>query len=131
MNTSTIQHLSSNPRQLFFWDGIGALASATLLGLVLPRFTDFFGMPAAALYILAIIPVFFMAYDALCYWFAAENWRPWLRGIAVMNLLYCVLSIYYLTQHWEALTIWGWIYFVGELVIIVLLVWVEWRTARW
>ena len=46
-------------RILLLADGIGALVSAIMLGIVLPNFQPLVGMPLKELYILAAIPVVF------------------------------------------------------------------------
>lgn len=56
-----------NPRRLFLIDGLGAIVSAVLLGVVLVRFEHLFGMPQKARYFLALFPSFFAGYDIFCY----------------------------------------------------------------
>lgn len=122
---SSFEQLKKQPKKLFLIDGFGALVSAILLGIVLPQFVTFFGMPQSALYILAIFPVVFMLYDFICYFSVNKKWQPFLRIIAIANLGYCLLSIGFLLQHFQKLTIWGWGYFIGELLIVVGLAVVE------
>lgn len=118
------QNLS--PKKLFLLDALGALLSAFLLGVILVHFESYFGMPSDALYILAFLPCVFAVYDFVCYYKVTDNWRPFLRGIAVANLLYCFLSIALVFQHYQELTILGIIYFVLELLIVVVLAKIEW-----
>ncbi len=56
-----------NPKKLFLIDGFGTILSAFLLGVILVKFEIIFGIPISVLYILAIIPIFFAAYDFYCY----------------------------------------------------------------
>lgn len=127
---SSFQNLGKTPRSLFFIDGVGALISAFLLGVVLVQFESVFGMPAEALYILAAFPVGFAVYDGICYWGVKRNFGIYLKGIALINIGYCGLSVSFLSQHHESLTALGWIYFVGELLIVVFLSGVEWTVAK-
>lgn len=62
-----IGKIELEPKQLFLIDGLGAILSAILLGLVLVRFERIFGIPSSTLYFLAIIPIFFAIYDFLSY----------------------------------------------------------------
>lgn len=127
---SSFQNLGKTPRSLFLIDGVGALISAFLLGVVLVRFESVFGMPVQALYILAAFPVGFALYDAICYWGVKRNLSLFLKGIALINIGYCGLSVAFLSQHHESLTVLGWLYFVGELLIVIFLSGVEWTLAK-
>ena len=118
------------PGKLFLIDGFGALLSAFLLGVILTRFESTFGMPREALYYLAALPCFFALYDLVCYFRVSENWRPFLKAITIANLLYCCLSIGFLLLHYSSLTALGWLYFLLELAIVVVLASMELQKAR-
>lgn len=128
MNTE--KKLNFTPKQLFLIDAGGALLSALLLGVVLVRLEDFFGIPRSALYLLAVIPCFFAIYDLLCYFFTKQKAAHLLRIIAYANILYCCLSIGLAFYHAESITIFGWLYILGEVLIVVLLALLELKTAR-
>ncbi len=114
-----------HPKYLFLIDGLGALISAFMLGVPLVYFEQHFGMPRNILYGLAFIPCVFAAYSLFCYWRLPANWRPYLRGIAILNLLYCGLTATCMVLMYSKLTVWGLAYFCGEIVIVVALAWVE------
>ena len=118
-----------NPRRLFLIDGFGAILSAFLLGIVMTRYESTFGMPRETLYFLASLPCVFAVYDFFCYLLVAESWRPYLNIIAIANLIYCCISIGFLFYHYQKLTSLGWIYFLLEVIIIIILVIVELKTA--
>jgi hypothetical protein len=118
-----------SPRTLFAIDGVGALFSAFLLGVVLIQFEETFGMPRKALYVLATLPVGFALYDLFCYRFLKRNPKPFLRAIAIANLLYCCLSIGFVVHHFSQLTIWGLLYFGSELLIVLVLAVIELKVA--
>jgi len=115
----------STPKNLFLIDGLGALLSAFLLGVVLVKLQPYIGMPIKELYFLAAIPCFFAVYDLICYFKVKENWRPYLKGIAIANLHYCVLSVGLLIYHFPKLTGLGVAYFIGEILIVIGLAWYE------
>jgi len=119
-----------NSRRLFLIDGIGAIFSALLLGVVLVKFEQFFGIPRAALYCLAAAPCLFAVYDFLCYWKAGERSNLLLKVIAIMNLLYCCFSIGLALYHHQKITHYGWIYIVLEISVIVALSILELKTAN-
>lgn len=122
--------IKSNPKILFLIDGIGALLSAFLLGVVLVRFESFFGIPPNVLYLLAAIPCFFAIYDFFCYYQAKDKMALYLRIIAFANISYCILSVMMAGLHRETISIWGWGYIVGEIIIVLLLAAIEIRTAN-
>jgi hypothetical protein len=116
------------PRNLFLLDCLGALLSAFLLGVVLPSFQSIFGMPYKVLYGLAALACLFAIYSFWNYIWFKENWRPYLRGIAVVNLLYCGLTAALVIYFRQELTKWGLLYFLQEMVVIIVLVMLEFKT---
>ena len=124
-----IQRFSNQPKQLLAVDAVGALVSAFLLGVVLVWLEPLFGIPSEVLYVLALLPCGFVVYDAIGWFVVRKNVGHWLRGIAVMNVLYCVVSLGLAGLHWERLTGLGWLYLVGEVGIILMLVRLEWAVS--
>jgi len=113
--------LPTNPKKLFFIDGCGAFLSAFLLGIVLVRFEQYVGIPPATLYFLAAFPIMFTIYDWLSYLQSHNKQPQLLRGIAIFNFFYCCLSIGVAFYHYNTLTIIGWIYFLIEILIVMIL----------
>lgn len=118
-----------NPRTLLFIDGCGALLSAFLLGVLLPRFESLFGMPREALYLLASLPYLFVIYDVICYLSIQTNLAFYLRIIGFANLGYCLISMVFVLHHCQELTNLGLIYFMLELAIVIFLTGIELNTA--
>jgi hypothetical protein len=77
---------SINPKKLFLIDSLGGLVSAFMLGVVLARFEDTFGMPPMVLYVLAFLASLFFAYSFFCFIHVTEHWRSYMKVIAVANL---------------------------------------------
>ena len=117
-------------KNLFLIDGIGALVSAIFLGIVLVSLHSLIGMPRNILYLLAVIPCFFAVYSFTCHFAAIKNWQPYLKIIAVANLLYCCLTLGLVLGLREQLTYLGIGYFIIEIIIVVALAIFEWRTAQ-
>lgn len=118
-----------HPKTLFLIDSIGALSSAFLLGIVLVHFESSFGMPRKELYMLSIAACTFAVYSFTCFLLIKENWSPYLRLIAVVNLLYCCVTIGFAFYFYQQITALGWLYFVGEIIVIVCLAIIELQTA--
>lgn len=119
--------ITSTPKHLFLLDCLGALLSAFLLGVALPNFQPIFGMPHKVLYGLAALACLFAIYSFWNYRWFKENWRPYLRGIAIVNLLYCGLTAALVAYFRQELTKWGMLYFLLEMLVIIVLVVVEFQ----
>ncbi|NCU05960.1 MAG: hypothetical protein GXC73_18495 [Chitinophagaceae bacterium] len=117
------------PKSAFLIDSAGALISALMLAFVLTGFADFFGMPKHILYLLACIAFFFAVYSFTCFLFNPKKPSAFLRFIASANLLYCMLSIWFIISFCHQLTVWGFLYFILEKLAILLLVFIELKTA--
>ena len=120
--------ITSNPKLVFLLDCLGALLSATFLGVALPSFQPIFGMPHNVLYGLAAVASLFAIYSFWNYRWFKENWRPYLRGIAIVNLLYCGLTAALVIYFRQELTKWGLLYFLQEMVVIIVVVMLEFKT---
>ena len=117
-------------RKLFLIDALGALVSAFLLGIVLVYFESSFGIPAKVLYLLAAFPVLFAVYDLICYARLKTNLPGFLTAIALANLGYCLLSLIMAALHYESITLLGWLYIVGEVLLVVGLAILELKVAQ-
>jgi len=119
-----------NIKKLFIVDGVGALLSAFFLGVVLVKLQALIGMPKNTLYVLAVFPVFFALYDFISYFQKPITQVFLLKLIAYFNSIYCIVSMYLLFQHAESLLPLGWLYFIGEIIILGILIFIELRTVR-
>lgn len=118
------------PRNLFLIDSMGALVSAALLGLVLANFEDIFGMSQKVLYPLAFTACGFALYSMLCFLIQPKNWRLYLKIIAIVNLLYCGLTLGLVIDRRAELSVFGWMYFVGEVVVVASLAMIELKMSK-
>ena len=123
-----LTNITSTPKLVFLLDCLGALLSAFLLGVALPSFQPIFGMPRQILYSLAALAGLFAIYSFWNYRWFKENWRPYLRGIAIVNLLYCCLTAALVIYFREELTKLGLLYFLLEMVVIMVVVILEFKT---
>ena len=119
-----------NRHNLFILDGFGALLSAFLLGIVLVHFQSYFGIPKSSLYILAAIPCVFALYDLCCYLFVKRNINLALKTIAILNILYCIFSVFVAFSHSESILTLGWIYVIIEIAIVVWIARLEWKAVN-
>ena len=120
-----IKQLSSKPKTLFLIDSIGALATVFFLYVVLRNFNEYFGMPITILNYLSAIAACLCIYSTTCLVVIKENWIPFIMIISIANLLYCILTIGLIIFYHPKLTIFGTAYFLGEVAIILGLVYIE------
>lgn len=112
-------YFTANPNKLFLADGCGALLSTFLLGVVLVQLQSLIGMPTAVLFYLAAGAAVFTIYSFSCYFSKVKNWRPFLRAIAITNILYCCLTLGLVFYFYEQLTALGIFYFIVEIILVV------------
>ncbi|UKN02739.1 hypothetical protein K6119_04320 [Paracrocinitomix mangrovi] len=120
-----IKTFISNPKKLLLLDASGALLSAFLLGVVLVKINTVVGIPVSALYILAIIPCFFVVFDLFAISRKNEQLGRYLRIIGALNLMYCITSIVFVIIHSDSIEVLGWVYILSELIIVITLAGVE------
>ncbi len=113
------------PKSIFLLDAIGALVSFIFLYIILRKLIHLIGMPDDVLVFLAGFALGFFAYSLSCYIFVkSRHWR-WLFVIIVANLLYCLLSLFYMFENYQSLTKLGVFYFSLEKLIVLYIVYVE------
>ncbi len=127
---SIIYYFSRNPRKLFLIDGLGAALTTFFLFFVLRPYHNYFGVPINILTYLSIIGLIYCAYSMSCYFLLKDYWSSSLRTIGISNLLYAISTIVLLYSYYNVLTRIGLFYFLAEILIIVLLVYVELRVAN-
>ena len=118
------------PKKLFLVDSLGALLSAILLGFILARFEPTFGMPQKVVHVLAVIPCIFSLYSFFCFFIKIGNWKPYMKIIAIANLLYCCLTFGLMVYYYQQLTVLGLIYFILEIIVVVILAFIELKFSK-
>ncbi len=121
-------YFAQNLRRLFLLDGSGALLSAAFLFLIY-AFEPYFGMPRPVMPLLITLPCFYALYSFACYFLIGRHWRIGLKIIALANLSYCILTAFTVRKYQAELTLLGNAYFISEMIVVLLLVWVELRVA--
>jgi hypothetical protein len=124
-----IKHLQEKPKTLFLIDSLGAVLTIFFLFVILRNFNEFFGVPKTTLTYLSVIAACLCIYSTTCFFTLKDNWIPFIRGISIANLLYCIFSVGLIAFNFNLLTIIGAVYFVAEIVVILVLVYVELSVA--
>jgi hypothetical protein len=117
-------------RKLFIIDAMGAGLSSFLLGLVLMNNTDIFGIPKETLFVLALIPIIFIIYDVLAV--LSMFYRNYIsfKIIAMLNIIYCVISFILCIIDYRSITVIGWLYIIGEILIVIGIALIELRKSK-
>ncbi|MFY0688268.1 MAG: hypothetical protein JXQ90_13935 [Cyclobacteriaceae bacterium] len=116
-------------KNLFSLDALGAMVSTVMLGLVLPRYIEYIGMPLSIVYMLALGACVLCIYSISCFLLNLKNWQPFMKIISMLNLLYCLVTFGLMIYLFDVLTWQGHVYFGGEIAIVVLLARYEWKVA--
>lgn len=124
-----LKQTKQNPHNLFLIDSLGALVSTLLYVFLLANFEHIFGIPANIIYRLAFLAGIYTIYSALCYFLRPIHWRPYLKIIASANLMHCGLTLALMAFYAQALSLLAWLYFIGELIIVISLAIIELKTA--
>lgn len=116
-------------RKIFLVDAIGAIVS--VLSLLIPySFEEVFGMPKSVITIFISIAIVYSIYSTTIYLTKTENWKPYLTIIALLNISYCIFTGYHIFKNLNKLTLYGHLYFIGEILIILTLAFFELRISR-
>jgi hypothetical protein len=118
-----------NYKNLFLIDSIGALLSALMLIVLFVGFETTFGVLSKVVYFLAIIPCVFSLYSFIGFLGKVQNWRHYMKIIAIANLLYCCLTLGLVFYFHQDLSIWGITYFILEIITVTILATIELKVA--
>lgn len=110
-------------------DAVGAFLSASFL-MAMVRFNAYVGMPPKALAVLSAIAVSFCIYSTLCFFLVKTRPKPFLRIIITANALYGCLTTGLLFVHYAQLTALGLTYFVLEIIVISIIVFIEIKATQ-
>ena len=91
---------------------------------------DLVGMPVVILQGLAALAVIFAGYSLTCRWRIAGYKPIWLKTIITANSLYALLTITLMFIYSNQITALGSMYFIAELIILVILILIEIRGLR-
>ncbi len=118
----------NNPKRLLLIDIGGAFITTLLLFLVVKNNNQVFGISSSKVDILAIIALFICCVGIVGCFMNKNNWKLLFITLASINLFYCLITVMVLISS-ENVTIYGMLYFLIEIVIILMLAFLEIKTA--
>lgn len=119
----------SNPNNIFLVDGLGALVSAFLLVVVSLKFENHFGIPVQMLYILAFLPCVLVLFDLYCFTRIKKDKITFLKILSFINISYCFTALGLAGFYYKKITYLGWTYIFLEMVIVISIASLEYKTA--
>jgi len=125
-----IAQFASAPKKLFLFDGIGAMLSWAILFLILIPNHQMIGIPAATLKFLATFPILFAAFDAIVSYLRPKSFKPFINIVIALNVGYCALTLSHILMFSSTISWIGAVYFVSEILIILLLVRIEFKVLK-
>ncbi|WNJ19368.1 hypothetical protein [Pontibacter sp. G13] len=123
-------NLTSSPKRLFLIDGLGASLTTFCVGVLMVIWQAYIGLPTHLLQILGGIALIFAIYSLACYRWLTRGWGPFLRIIALANVSYLLLTWSLVFIHRTTLQPFAWVYFTGETLIVLGLIWMEWKVSH-
>jgi|JI9StandDraft_1071089.scaffolds.fasta_scaffold05310_7 hypothetical protein len=121
MNTNFFLFNKKYTENIFLIDGLGALLTCILLG-VLSLMESFIGFPKEYLFYLIPIALCLSFYSLTFHFLKSTNSKKYLSILAFFNFIYCCLTLFFIFQSRNIITIFGVLYFTSEIIIILLLV---------
>lgn len=115
-------------KKILLLDSFGALLTAINL-LIVPLFEKYTGVPRDISLLLVPLPFLYSIFSFFSYKFGNHNWRSLLKMIAIGNLFYCCLTMYVTWINFDTFKILGIIYFIVEILIIIVLSSIELKLA--
>lgn len=116
-------------RNIFLVDAIGAVVSA--LSLLIPfSFVELFGMPKSIVSIFISIAIVYSIYSTIVYLTNPSKWKMYLIIIAILNISYCLFTVYHIFNNLNTITLLGYLYFAGEILIVLTLSIFELKLGR-
>lgn len=117
-------------RNVFLIDGIGAILTSIFMFLLLAPYHEYLGLPKHHLLTFGKIAVVLGFYSFSIYLSFKRPGPLFFYLISFFNLGYVLYTSTILIHQMQFITIWGWLYFIGEIAILFSLIVVEWKTAR-
>ena len=124
-----MNNMQLNQRNIFLFDGIGALLSACFTGLLLPRYSLFLGLSVSLLQALAFVALLYAAFSLTLYFFVNTKKLWMLKTIMFANLFYCLVALLLILFR-ERITWRGQLVLSLEIFVILLVVLVEFNLYR-
>lgn len=118
-------------KKIFVLDALGAFLSSFFLGIIQPMYHNLFGIPLHILHLLSAIPLAYFIFDLLVIAYIHHSkYHHYLKIIALLNTLYCLLSIIFAIYHARQIKLLGWLYIAIELLLILIIVNIEIKASN-
>ncbi len=130
MKLPYLDYFIKKPKSLFFVDGIGAFYTASMLLIFKHIFINYIGLPTILFDYLAIMACCMGLFSMTVNMFVKKDLYKYLRAIAIVNLIYCTITIGILILNYKQVMIWEVAYFVIEVLVVFPLILIEIRVCQ-
>ncbi len=125
-----LEKLAHKPKIVFLTDGIGAMITACLNLFILAPFHYRIGLPQFIFYLLGMVAVAFMLFSFYCFSRVIHQQKPYFITLITANSGYCLITLSLIIIYNQQITPLGFIYFMAELTVILLVIALEKRTLE-
>lgn len=119
-----------NYKKTFLIDVVGAMLTLMFFLFLLIPYQPWIGKPLPILYLLAAIAALFVLHSGACYLWVNKHWQRSLRLIIGGNIAYTCLTATLLVLYSDQIQPLGYLYFIGEILVLVGLVIFERRVLK-
>ena len=110
-------------------DGLGALLTA-IMCLIVANFEPYIGMPKEVMFVLSGAGFCFAIFSFSSHLWAKKDFEKYLSIILIANTAYCLGTLVLATIHIDQLTRLGIAYFTGEIIIVLMIAYAEFREVK-
>jgi len=116
--------------KLIYLDFFGAVLTTVLLLWVVYPLSPIFGIIPAHIYGLASYAGAIVVLHLFNRISSAIRMRPFLIVLMIANVGYILFTIFFLIRNTDTLTFYGWIYFLAEMLIILVIIRLELKASQ-
>ncbi|MDZ4082696.1 MAG: hypothetical protein U1E10_07160 [Bdellovibrionales bacterium] len=120
-----IARFASHPKQLFLFDSMGGLLSATVPLFILWQFESQFGLPRELLIAMAVTGFLYGAYSLICALRIESRWSFFLKILVVANSAYLISLLAYTVLHFSDLSHLGLAYLLVDHLVLISVIAIE------
>jgi hypothetical protein len=130
MKLPYIDYFIKKPKSLLLVDGIGAFYTASMLLIIKNIFINYISLPLILFDYLAIMAYCMGLFSLAANMFVKKDFYIYLRVIAIVNFIYCTITLSVLVLYYKQVMIWEVAYFVIEVLVVLPLILIEIRVSQ-
>jgi hypothetical protein len=125
-----LSRITNKHYSVFLLDAMGAFVSIFLLFFLIAPNENFFGLSYLISTNLSIPISVLLIFSTICFFSKPQNWKQFMKFVIFGNLAYCLFTVIIIFQNFKQLTLWGVLYFLIEIIVILFIVKIEIATIK-